>query len=59
VAFSRSHALARGAELTSVRDNLRHTLIATASMYLCGGDLTRAWQITGALDSRNATQRPG
>jgi hypothetical protein len=29
-----SHALARGAELTSVRDNLRHASISTTSMYL-------------------------
>lgn len=37
-----THALARGAELTSVRDNLRHASIATTSIYLHGDDLKRA-----------------
>ena len=36
-----SHALVRGAELTSVRDNLRHASIATTSMYLHGDEIQR------------------
>lgn len=54
-----SHALARGAELTSVRDNLRHASIATTSMYLRGDDVKRARQITEAFGSRNTTRRTG
>lgn len=53
-----SHALAHGAELTSVRDNLRHASIATTSMYLRGDDLKRARQITEAFGSRNTPRRP-
>ncbi|WGS47199.1 site-specific integrase [Burkholderia sp. JSH-S8] len=54
-----SHALARGTELISVRDNLRHASIATTSMYLRGDDLKRARQITEAFGSRCAPRRPG
>jgi integrase len=36
-----THALARGAELTTVRDNLRHASIATTSIYLQGCLLQR------------------
>ncbi|MDB0543489.1 site-specific integrase [Ralstonia solanacearum] len=54
-----SHALARGAELTSVRDNLRHASIATTSMYLRGDDLKRARQITEAFGSRRSPRQPG
>jgi integrase len=35
-----THALARGAELTTVRDNLRHASISTTSIYLHGDDET-------------------
>ncbi|RQR48109.1 integrase [Burkholderia sp. Bp9126] len=54
-----SHALAHGAELTSVRDNLRHASIATTSMYLHGDDLKRDRQIAAAFRSRGAPRRPG
>jgi len=54
-----SHALARGVELTSVRDNLRHASIATTSMYLAGDDLKRARQITEAFGSRTTPRLPG
>ncbi len=53
-----SHALARGAELTSVRDNLRHASIGTTSMYLRGYDVERTRQITEAFGARNTTRRP-
>ncbi|KWD88201.1 integrase [Burkholderia ubonensis] len=39
-----THALARGAELTTVRDNLRH-----ASIYLHGDDVKRARQLSDAF----------
>jgi integrase len=52
-----SHALARGAELTSVRDNLRHSSISTTSMYLCGDDLKRSRQFTEAFGRRIRKQR--
>ncbi len=48
-----SHALARGAELTSVRDNLRHSSISTTSMYLRGDDLKRSRQFSEAFGHRN------
>jgi len=47
-----THALARGAELTSVRDNLRHASIANTSIYLHGNDLKRAMQIGSAFLAR-------
>ena len=47
-----SHALAHGAELTSVRDNLRHASIATTSMYLHGDDRKRTRQINAAFGPR-------
>ncbi|PMS34972.1 site-specific recombinase XerD [Trinickia symbiotica] len=47
-----THALARGAELTSVRDNLRHASIATTSMYLHSDDIQRARQMAGAFTAR-------
>jgi site-specific recombinase XerD len=47
-----SHALARGAELTTVRDNLRHASIATTSMYLHGDDHQRARQMNQAFAVR-------
>ena len=40
-----SHALARGADLTTVRDNLRHASLATTSMYLHTDDARRAKQV--------------
>lgn len=47
-----SHALARGADLTTVRDNLRHASIATTSMYLHGDEVKRAWQMNQAFAIR-------
>lgn len=47
-----SHALARGAGLTTVRDNLRHASIATTSMYLHGDDILRAREINQAFGRR-------
>jgi site-specific recombinase XerD len=47
-----SHALARGAELTTVRDNLRHASISTTSIYLHVDELKRARQISAAFRAR-------
>lgn len=47
-----SHALARGAELTTVRDNLRHASISTTSIYLHGDDVKRSRQIGDAFGKR-------
>ncbi|MGA4086183.1 tyrosine-type recombinase/integrase, partial [Ralstonia nicotianae] len=47
-----SHALARGAELTTVRDNLRHASISTTSIYLHGDDVKRARQIEAAFAAK-------
>lgn len=44
-----THALESGAELTTVRDNLRHSSISTTSMYLHTDDVKRAKQIDGAF----------
>jgi integrase len=51
-----THALAHGAELTSVRDNLRHASISTTSIYLHGDDGKRGRQIAGAFGVR---ENPG
>ena len=40
-----THLLEGGAELTTVRDNLRHTSLATTSMYLHTDDARRAKQV--------------
>ena len=40
-----SHLLQGGAELTTVRDNLRHASLATTSMYLHTDDARRAKQV--------------
>ena len=45
-----THALEGGAELTTVRDNLRHSSVATTSMYLHADDVRRARQIRGVFD---------
>lgn len=49
-----THALQRGAELTSVRDNLRHFSISTTSVYLHSDDVRRARQIGRAFDAPTA-----
>jgi site-specific recombinase XerD len=47
-----THALARGAELTTVRDNLRHASIATTSIYLQSDEVKRARQMDEAFAAR-------
>ena len=47
-----THALARGAELTTVRDNLRHASLSTTSIYLHGDDVKRARQLGDAFAAR-------
>jgi site-specific recombinase XerD len=48
-----SHALARGAELTSVRDNLRHASLSTTSIYLHSDEVKRARQLRQAFSERS------
>jgi site-specific recombinase XerD len=47
-----THALARGAELTTVRDNLRHASVATTSIYLHSDEVKRARQLDAAFAVR-------
>lgn len=47
-----THALARGAALTTVRDNLRHASISTTSVYLHGDEVQRARQMDAAFAAR-------
>lgn len=47
-----SHALARGAELIMVRDNLRHSSISTTSTYLHSDEVQRARQFDRAFGTR-------
>lgn len=47
-----THALARGAELTTLRDNLRHASLSTTSIYLHGDDVKRARQLGDAFAAR-------
>lgn len=49
-----THALARGAELTTVRDNLRDASIATTSIYLHGDEVKRARQMAKAFEARRS-----
>jgi site-specific recombinase XerD len=44
-----THALANGVELTTVRDNLRHTSVSTTSIYLHTDQRKRAKQVAGAF----------
>ncbi len=44
-----SHALARGTQLTTVRDNLRHASISTTSIYLHSDEAARAKQLGAAF----------
>ncbi len=48
-----THALARGAELTTVRDNLRHASVATTSIYLHTDEVKRARQMGDAFVARS------
>ena len=50
-----SHALQRGAEVTTVRDNLRHSSVATTSVYLHTDDLRRARQMREAFSAVKST----
>ncbi|WP_345817729.1 phage integrase family protein (plasmid) [Paraburkholderia sp. PREW-6R] len=47
-----THALGRGAELTTVRDNLRHASVSTTSIYLHSDEAKRARQIAEAFGKR-------
>jgi site-specific recombinase XerD len=47
-----SHALEGGAELTTVRDNLRHASVSTTSTYLHGDEVKRARQLEGVFAAR-------
>ncbi|MBB3259278.1 site-specific recombinase XerD [Paraburkholderia bannensis] len=47
-----THALGRGAELTTVRDNLRHASVSTTSIYLHSDEVKRARQISDAFSGR-------
>lgn len=47
-----SHAHSRGAELTTVRENLRHASIATTSIYLQSDEVKRARQMNQAFAAR-------
>lgn len=44
-----THAIARGVELSAVRDNLRHSSISTTSIYLHTDDVKRARQLGEAF----------
>jgi site-specific recombinase XerD len=44
-----TNALARGVELTTVRDNLRHASVATTSIYLHSDEVKRARQMDAAF----------
>ncbi|KUZ71675.1 hypothetical protein WI37_25545 [Burkholderia ubonensis] len=48
-----SHALARGAELIMVRDNLRHASISTTSTYLHSDEVQRARQFDQAFGAHD------
>ncbi|WP_454905972.1 phage integrase family protein [Variovorax gossypii] len=45
-----THALAHGAELTTVRDNLRHASVSTTSTYLHTDEVRRARQMEAAFE---------
>lgn len=47
-----THALAMGAELVTVRDNLRHSSISTTSTYLHGDDAKRSRQMGDAFSGQ-------
>jgi site-specific recombinase XerD len=50
-----THALARGAELTTVRDNLRHASVSTTSIYLHSDEVKRARQMDAAFAARSGS----
>lgn len=49
-----THALARGAELTTVRDKLRNASISTTLIYLHGDEVKRARQMGAAFAARRS-----
>ncbi|MCG1054589.1 site-specific integrase [Mycetohabitans sp. B5] len=49
-----SHALARGAELIMVRDNLLHSSTSTTSIYLHSDEVQRARRFDQAFEARKA-----
>ncbi|VWD64198.1 integrase family protein [Burkholderia lata] len=49
-----THALANGATLTTVRDNLRHASITTTSVYLDDDEVQRMRQIEGIFARRKS-----
>jgi site-specific recombinase XerD len=51
-----SLALSKGAELTSVRDNLRHASVATTSIYLHSDDVKRARQMGEAFGAKVSSE---
>lgn len=53
-----THALAYGAELTTVRDNLRHASVATTSVYLHTDQVKRARQMRDAFPVKRVPRRP-
>ena len=52
-----THLLDGGAELTTVRDNLRHASLATTSMYLHADDTRRARQVADQFANPFAAPR--
>jgi len=55
-----THALERGAELTTVRDNLRHASIGTTSTYLHSDEAKRSRELAGAFAAPSRLQsKPG
>lgn len=51
-----SLALSKGAELTSVRDNLRHASVATTSIYLHSDDVKRARQLGEVFGAKKSSE---
>jgi site-specific recombinase XerD len=50
-----THALERGADLTTVRDNLRHASLATTSTYLHSDEIKRSRELASAFRARVST----
>lgn len=53
-----THALGHGAELTTVRDNLRHASVSTTSIYLHSDEVRRAQQIAQAFGTSHQERTP-
>lgn len=54
-----TYALASGADLTTVRDNLRHASISTTSVYLNADDSKRARQLRSVFPASGGVPRQG